>query len=180
MTMDRRMVIDPSEYEKIKRMYTKGLVPMIKLAERYKVSRQGIYKILKRLGVATEKSGGVDIVCYHCKKPTKKYKSQMRLRSNHKFCSKDCWFAYVKSLTGTDYKYDKQGMRMARKVVSRYHTLLPSEIVHHEDKNCKNNTLGNLRVFASQSDHIRYHRGFDIKPVWSGVDIINKRKQKKK
>jgi hypothetical protein len=171
--------IDPAEYEKIKRMYLNGLVPMIRLAERYNVSRQGIWKLLKKLGVDTEKNGGVDIVCYHCKKEIKKYKSQMRLRSNHKFCSRKCWFAFVKSVCGgNEYKYDRQGQRLGRKVVSRYHTLQPGEIVHHEDKNCKNNTLANLKVFACQADHIRYHRGFDVTPVWSGVDIIAKRLKK--
>jgi hypothetical protein len=170
--------IDPSEYEKIRKMYENGLVPMIRLAERYNVSRQGIWKLLKRLGVETEKNGGVDIVCHHCKKEIKRHKSQMRLRSNHKFCSRKCWFDYVKSLTGTEYKYDRQGQRKGRKVVSRYHALQPGEIVHHEDKNCRNNTLSNLRVFACQSDHIRYHRGFDIKPVWNGVDIIAERLKK--
>lgn len=177
--MARTPTIPPAEYEKIKRMYTNGLVPMIKLAERYKVSRMAMWKLLhNKLGVDTEKNGGVDIVCHHCKKGFRRHKSRIRLRSNHKFCSRECWFAFVKSLTGTEYKYSRQGTKVARRVVGKYHVLQPEEVVHHEDKNTLNNTLGNLKVFRNQSDHIRYHRGFEVKPVWQGSDVIGKRQGK--
>jgi hypothetical protein len=33
--------------------------------------------------------------------------------------------------------------------------LRPEEVVHHIDGNPSNNRLDNLRLFASQSDHIR-------------------------
>jgi hypothetical protein len=171
--------IDRSEHEKIKRMYTKGLVPMARLAERYKVSRYAIYKILKGMGVDTEKKGGIHIVCFTCKKEFTRHKSQLRLRHRHRFCSRECYFKYVNSLKDGEYKQWRHGQRIARKIVSRYHTFLPGEIIHHEDKDDTHNVLGNLKVFASQSDHLKYHRGnTDVAPVWSGVDILNKRLKK--
>ena len=171
--------IDPSEYEKIKRMYVHGLVPMIKLAERYGVVRHSIYKILKKMGVDTGKKGGIHIVCFTCKKKFVRHKSQLRLRHRHRFCSRECYFAYVNSFKAGEYKQWRHGQRIARKIVSRYREFLPGEVIHHEDKDDSHNILANLRVFKNQSDHLKYHRGdTDIVPVWSGVDIINKRKQK--
>jgi len=96
--------IDPTEYEKIKRMYQNGLVPMIKLAEKYHVSRQAIYKLLCRLGVDTKKNGGIEFTCYQCKKKLKRHKSRIRVRSNHRFCSLDCWFAFVRQVCDGKYK----------------------------------------------------------------------------
>lgn len=32
------------------------------------------------------------------------------------------------------------------------------EVVHHEDKNGRNNALDNLRLFASNVEHMRYHK----------------------
>lgn len=35
--------------------------------------------------------------------------------------------------------------------------LLPEEVVHHRDLNKLNNDLNNIMVFASNSDHVRFH-----------------------
>jgi hypothetical protein len=40
------------------------------------------------------------------------------------------------------------------KHLGRY--LLPTEVIHHIDNNHSNNILDNLKLFNSQSDHIRY------------------------
>ena len=84
--------IDPSEYEKIKRMYVHGLVPMIKLAERYKVSRMAIYKVLQKAGVDTSKRGKIELVCLHCGKKYSLHRFQIRkLRERYKYCSAACF-----------------------------------------------------------------------------------------
>lgn len=41
-------------------------------------------------------------------------------------------------------------------------------VVHHVDGNDFNNDIRNLEIYATQGDHLRKHRGFDVKPVWSG------------
>ena len=37
------------------------------------------------------------------------------------------------------------------------------EVVHHEDRNRKNNNIKNLKVFKTNSDHAAYHQGCKIK-----------------
>lgn len=49
---------------------------------------------------------------------------------------------------------------VAEKMIGR--KLLPEEVVHHKDKNRKNNSEDNLMVFATESDHIAYHGGGTI------------------
>ena len=44
---------------------------------------------------------------------------------------------------------------VAEQVIGR--PLLPGEVVHHIDGNKRNNDPSNLMVFASQSEHARYH-----------------------
>ena len=40
--------------------------------------------------------------------------------------------------------------------------LKPEEVVHHNDRNRKNNSFDNLMVFKTNSDHSAYHAGRDI------------------
>lgn len=61
---------------------------------------------------------------------------------------------------GNGRTYSKTGgrhdhRRIAEKMLGR--PLKKGEIVHHEDENKRNNDPSNLRVFASQADHARYH-----------------------
>ena len=59
--------------------------------------------------------------------------------------------------------------RRSRKIVSYYFELRPEHIVHHEDRNERNNDPRNLKVFASNNEHMRYHRGYSAKPLWDGA-----------
>lgn len=45
---------------------------------------------------------------------------------------------------------------VAEKTLGRY--LLPEEVVHHKDFNKLNNDPSNLMVFATKSDHTRFHK----------------------
>lgn len=56
--------------------------------------------------------------------------------------------------------YVKENQRHQHRVVAErilQRRLLPGEVVHHEDRNRKNNDPANLIVFASQSDHASHH-----------------------
>jgi hypothetical protein len=44
-------------------------------------------------------------------------------------------------------------------------------IVDHTDGDERNNDRGNLRVFASQSDHMRSHHGAKVPVLWDGANI---------
>ena len=86
------MVIKPEDHEKIKRMYLNGLVPVIKIAERFKVSRVTIYKVLGKLGVDTAKKGKVDLICLHCGRNYSLHRFEIRkLRERYKYCGKKCF-----------------------------------------------------------------------------------------
>lgn len=84
-----------------------------------------------------------------------------------RFCSRDC--RYKKSRTvGTKY-IDKAGyIRVKtengyvfehRLVMSNYlkRELKPNEQVHHKDGNKTNNSIDNLELFNSNSEHIAFH-----------------------
>ena len=63
----------------------------------------------------------------------------------------------------------RHGQRIARAKVAEVFPLQPQHVVHHDDKDDRNNTLRNLHVFASQADHLSYHRGMDTSPIWCGL-----------
>jgi len=79
----------------------------------------------------------------------KKNRSHIRKRK-HIFCNMECYYAYIEGLQQGEYNQSRQGQRVARAVISQYFTLKPGNIVHHEDRNNKNNYPSNLKVFANQ------------------------------
>lgn len=142
------------------------LETMIVLAKEYKITRQGIFKLLKRNGIDTSKRH-IEISCDACQKVFLRHKFRVR-KQKHNFCCPDCYFAYLEAGNGNVYKQSLWGQRIARKKVLEMFDLKEGYVVHHEDRNCLNNDLNNLRVFVCQGDHVRYHRGFDTKPIWAG------------
>lgn len=61
---------------------------------------------------------------------------------------------------GEGKAYRKTYSRHTHRIVAEQilgRPLLPGEIVHHEDENKLNNDPSNIRVFASQAEHARYH-----------------------
>lgn len=143
-----------------------NLTPMITLAKQYGITRQGIYKILRRNGVDTTKRR-LPVTCDVCGKQHLRTKCQIRNRT-HMFCSPECYYAYLDAGNGKPYIAWRHGGRIARQRISEVFDLQPDHIVHHEDRNQYNNSLDNLRVFACQGDHVRYHRGISITPLWDG------------
>lgn len=62
--------------------------------------------------------------------------------------------------TGEGKSYEKLYGRHAHRVVAEIklgRPLRPGEIVHHIDGDKRNNDPDNIRVYASQADHARYH-----------------------
>lgn len=58
--------------------------------------------------------------------------------------------AYTKK---SGLKYILEHRLLVEQSIGRY--LLPSEVVHHKDGNPSNNSIENLELFSSQSEHIR-------------------------
>jgi len=144
--------------------YRDKLTPMEQLAIHFSVSRQAIHKILRKYGVDTTKHR-ISVPCLCCGKETLKTKSQIRNRKNH-FCSQDCYYAWVESLSEGPYVQSRHSQRIARAIIAKNFPLQPAHVVHHIDGNAFNTSLDNLLVFANQGDHIRHHRGIPITPLF--------------
>jgi len=158
--------LSSSDYEEIARLYDGNYATMPRLGEMYGISRQGVWKALRRLGIDTRKRR-LSVECYWCGVVFHRTKGRLR-RNIRNFCSDGCYVSWLGEM-GADYIPNRHGQRLARAIVGGYFKLIEGMVVHHEDKNTLNNRLDNLRVFSSQGDHIRYHRGvLGIEPVWSG------------
>ena len=156
--------------------FTVELEPMISIAERYGKTRQAIWKMLKKEGVNVSKAVGntrLLVSCTVCNKQFIRTRHRIRKQVNH-FCGDECYFAFLEAGNGQGpYINNRQGQRIARSKVATVFDLKDEHVVHHEDRNTLNNMWNNLRVFACQGDHIRYHR-LDLdyaQPIWSGEAV---------
>lgn len=157
--------------EKIVTLYRDDLVPMAKIAEMFGVSRTHVWKILNMARVDTTKEGAgrIEVTCHcGCGARVMKHRNQVR-RNQHLFASRKCFSRWLNRRDPTNPLITRrQGLRIAKKVVSEYFFVSPGMVVHHEDRNQNNNDISNLRVFASQGDHTRYHRGYPANCVFDG------------
>lgn len=163
---------NPETVALIVHRYTQDLTPMATIAADLSVSRVTVYKIIRAAGINTSKAEAAHIgtICDHCGKPIDRKRCQYRLRNRH-YCNRQCYFDFVRACRGSFIAGSRQSLRLARNVVSRYYQLSKGQVVHHVDKNQRNSHVDNLAVFASARDHLRFHRGFNIAPVWSGSDL---------
>jgi YHS domain-containing protein len=164
MKKGRRLTI--KEKVNIIEGYKNNLIPMIELAKCYDVTRTAIYKTLKKAGVDTKK-GLIEVSCSNCNSTIPAHKSRIR-NQKYIFCDRDC---YINFLKNNNYIQSRHGQRIARQIISEHFNLGDKMVCHHEDGNCLNNDINNLRVFHNQGDHIRYHRGFDVNPIWNGRSL---------
>ena len=136
----------------------------------FSVTRQAVKKFLNKHGVDTSSGGKVRAVCDTCGKEFEKFRTYFRKRIKN-YCSPEC---YYKSIENPDYIAHRQGQRIARKTILECgYRLGDGEVVHHIDGNTDNNDPKNLMVFASQSDHMKFHRNGndDVAPVWPVKDV---------
>ena len=144
--------------------YTKLHQTMEEIGQHYGVTRQAILKHLRKAGVSSQEGERVNVECSMCGKEFSV--TRKRWKQTEKYhCSNDC---YILRRSSPEYMPWRQGTRLARALVSQYFPLRPEHIVHHEDKNQRHNQLENLRVFANQSDHLKYHHGRAVEPIWDG------------
>jgi hypothetical protein len=144
--------------------YTQAHLTLRQIATLAGMSHVGVAKRLRSAGITAHDGVWVKLACNYCGKEFERPRCQAKRERS--YCCEDHYFA---DLENPGYKPWRQGQRLARAIVSQYTRLDPDEIVHHEDGNCKNNDRKNLRVFANQSDHLKYHRSKDKpSPVWDG------------
>lgn len=146
-----------------------NLETVASLATTFGVTRQAIYKVLRTNGIDTSKKQ-LKVSCRACGKILTRNKARVRKQKNH-FCDYKCYYAFLEAGNDNIYIQNRQGQRIARRVVSCFFELQDDHIVHHEDRNTLNNLPYNLKVFSTQGDHIRYHREFEIDPIWDGSKL---------
>ena len=156
--------------QEIIKAYAKDLISITKIASSLHVTRQSIYRLLRKLGVDTSKSRRIEVKCHYCEKSFLKRPCQVRRRKYH-YCSSACYLDYIKEI-GQPYVQNRHGQRRARAAVSRHFDLQDDMIVHHENKDTLDNRFSNFRVFENHSQHMNYHRGGDAKPIWDGRDVL--------
>uniref|UniRef100_A0A6M3IUW1 Putative homing endonuclease n=1 Tax=viral metagenome TaxID=1070528 RepID=A0A6M3IUW1_9ZZZZ len=163
--------LTPKEQVDIVTAFTVDLEPVVNLAEKHHRTRQGIYKLLQKHGIDPAEYGHIAVTCSACGQPVIKNRACVRNR-RHIFCNTECYHAFIEGRQQGFYKGWEARRSIARIVVSRYFDLQPEHVVHHEDRNTANNHPRNLRVFANQGDHTRYHKwtqdGVEITPLWDG------------
>ena len=164
--------LTPKQEVDIINAYTINLVPMVDLATKYNRTRQGIWKMLKRNGIEPLEYERLNLTCMACGEIFSRPRCQVRNRINI-YCSMPCYYAFLEAKQEGTYNQNRQGQRIARQKVNEYFDLQPGNVVHHEDRNTLNNQLWNLKVFATNGDHVRYHRlGPEyVTPIWDGDNI---------
>ena len=154
-------------------LFEKDLYSLQMIGDFFNCSRQAVKKWLNKKGIDTSYHAPI-VECSECGKSFKKSRSNFRIRRKH-YCSIKC---YHKALENSEYYYNRQGMREARKMVSYFFPLSENNIVHHIDGDNLNNDPVNLIVFKNQSDHIRWHRmglgESGIEPLWRGDTLRSK------
>lgn len=131
------------------------------IGRRVGLTRARISQILKRANQPQAAKRGFRF-CAWCGTQFLAFPCQTR-----KYCSIAC----VGAAKNKSVVQWRQGQRIAREIVSKHFNLQPEHIVHHEDKNNRNNDIANLLVFASQADHMAYHHGSEVKPLWDGREF---------
>lgn len=165
--------LNESQKVDIIRAFTESLVPAAKLAEQYGITRQSIWKMLKKQGVNTAKGIGntrFEVSCDYCQKVIVRNRARVRNQTRN-FCNHACYYSFIDHNHGTGpYKANRHGQRIAREKISQVFELTKGNVIHHIDRNNYNNRWDNLMVFATNGDHIRYHRlgpGY-VQPIWVG------------
>ena len=161
----RRKLTD-SDARKIIRLYTKKAMSPAMIAERFGVSRQGVWKLLRRNGVNTSDTRVV-AQCSHCGKEVLFPRARFR-RTINPYCSRGCYAAAIRA--GKNYVAWRQGCRIARARVGRVFPLPDGAVVHHKNGDNTDNRIENLAVFASSGAHMSHHRGGRARPLWDGAD----------
>lgn len=129
----------------------------------------------------------IKVTCAYCGKETLQYPSQVK-RSKEHFCSNQCHMAKMnaelnptrmtpevreklsrsKIDTGTGDTYRKRHGRHEHRAVAEMilgRPLQPGEVVHHINRNKKDNRSENLMIFSSQAEHARWHKDHDGEEV---------------
>lgn len=162
--MPARNRIDPQQ---VVVLYTVQHLTMEEIGLLVGRSRSRIAQILKQAGTKAEQGTWVNRSCAYCGEAIKVRRGLAR-KNIASYCHADHYYA---SRENPNYYRCRTGQRLARAIVAQQFRLLPGHVVHHKDGDNRNNDKANLRVFASQSDHMAHHHGKQaVAPLWDGAE----------
>ena len=144
--------------------YTVSHLTLRDIGRIFNCTPAAVLRALRRVGIKRTDGTWVECTCAQCGEVFKKKRYCWRKQRKH-YCTEQC---YYDSIANPAYNYSRQGMRVARKVVSLHFELVPGYVVHHWDSNTENNDLKNLAVFESNSQHMSFERGGNDRPIWDG------------
>ena len=156
--------------EKAKELWGK-MYSLQMISDEIGFSRQGIKKALNREGIDTSKAGTWQVLeCPQCGETFRKSRALTRRHPGRMYCGTKCYHASIHNPGFVEWRH---GTRIARSIISE-HTQIPvGAVAHHDDGNERNNDVGNLVLFANQSDHMKWHRAHthDVVPLFNGSSI---------
>jgi hypothetical protein len=143
------------------------------IAASYNLTRQAIWHVLKGFCAINPNRKNQRFVCLVCHKNY----TRPNCRTNTKgaYCSAKCYHANMRTF---HFKKSRHGTRLARAAVASCFELQPTHVVHHVDHDERNNELANLVVFATASEHSKYHHwerhhvGLPPLPLWRGDSLV--------
>lgn len=152
-------------------MYVEKHLTLREIAKLTGMSHVNVSKRLKKAGITAKDGTWVKTNCAFCGKDIEIRRARVKFRNKDgsrrrgHFCNLAC---YIASLENPGYKPWRHGQRLARAIVGQYYILQEGNVVHHVDGDERNNNLDNLMVFKNQAEHMRYHRGGKVTPLWDG------------
>ena len=163
----RRKAVDT---QRVVVLFTQQHLTLKEIGRIVGLSDNGVRGRLLAAGVHREDGTWVDRECAWCGDKFKQMRCIAR-KTLRAYCCADHYYA---SRHNPGYVRSQYRMRLARAVVAQHFKLLPEYVVHHEDGDNHHNDLDNLRVFASQEDHLKYHHAkrtgeYAPLPLWSGL-----------
>ena len=162
---------------KVAVLYRAGVAPS-DIARIAGNSRSYIWRLLQQAGVCTAKHNPafpdlpcgtrVTIKCAFCGRESQRTRSQARGRMDM-YCNEECYWADLENPKFIEWRH---GKRIARSRVKPHFDLQKEHVVHHLDGDERNNDVHNLAVFRSQADHMAFHRGRKVAPIWDGRSLV--------
>lgn len=152
---------------RVKTMYCVQHLTMQQIGAVFGITRQGVYKILKKAGVARAEGERVSFQCEHCQQACETTRGRWRASRKH-YCSPECYYA---SIYNPALVLSTEGCRKSRALVRQYFDLQRGHIVHHHDSDQSHVALENLAVFENAAAHMSYERGGSAKPIWDGAAL---------
>lgn len=168
------------------KLYTDEKKPMHEIADKLEVSIGTVFNYLKKYGIETRSKKDtftfkgrkqskevVDIIRKVNKGKVLSQETKDKISESHKGLNRtnNKWNAHVKNredgyiqVYKPEHPYaNKDGYVMEHRLVmeqvlGRY--LKENEVIHHINRNRKDNRPENLMIFSSISDHMRYHGYF--------------------